>query len=144
MKFARNRKNPTAHPQYPTLGEIMRWTLSKKHLRRSDQQEETEEIKNEMKALHQRDTAQDHRATHDQCPDYSPDQDAMLRARRNAKVRKNEHENKNVIHAQRVFDEVAGEKIQPVMWSFDAPHQRVKSKRQDYPQHAASRRRTHA
>ena len=52
MKFARNRKDPTAHPQHPTLGEIVRWTFSKEHLRRRDQQEETEEIKNEMKALH--------------------------------------------------------------------------------------------
>ena len=68
-------------------------------------------------------------ATHDQCPDYSPDQGRdVVRPWRNAKVRKNEDENKNVIHAQRVLDEVAGEKIQPVMWSFDAPHQRVKSK----------------
>src|SRR5205823_11994457 len=130
--------------QHPALGEIMRGTFSKKHLCRRDQQEVPEEIKNEMKALLQRDTAQDHRATHDQCPDYSPDQDAMLCKRRNAKVRKNEHENKNVIHAQRIFDEVAGEKIQPMMWSFDAPHQSVKSKRHKYPQHATPRRSSHA
>src|SRR5207244_8709864 len=108
-------------------------TISKKHLSRREQQEKTKEIKNEMKALHQRDTAQDHRAPHDQCPDYSPDQNTMLCARRNLKVGKNEHEHKNIIHAQRIFDEVAGEKIQRMMWSFDAPHQGVKSKRQDYP-----------
>ena len=47
----------------------------------------------------------------------------MLRLWRNAKMRKNQDENKNVIHAQRILDEVAGEKIQPVMWSFEAPHQ---------------------
>src|SRR6266487_4856547 len=114
MKFARNRQDPTTRPQHPTLGEIMRWTFSKKHLCRRDQQEEPEEIENEMKALHQRDAAQDHRATHDQCPDYSPDQHAMLCQWRNAKVRENEHENKNVIHAQRILDEVAGEKIEAV------------------------------
>src|SRR5438105_13300936 len=105
----------------------MCWTFSKKHLRRRDQQEETKEIKNEMKALHQRDTAQDHYAPHDQCPDYSPDQNAMLCGRRNVKVRKNEHEHKHVIHAQRIFDDVLGEKIQRVMWTLDAPPQRLTS-----------------
>src|SRR5215467_6891100 len=125
MKFARNRQNPTAPSQHPTLGKIMRWPFSNEHLYRGDQQENTEEIKNEMKAVHQSDAAQDHGATHDQRPDYSPYQYAMLCARWHSEVRKYEHENKNVIHAQRILDQVAGEKIQPMMWSFDAPHQGV-------------------
>src|SRR5215470_13545430 len=68
----------------------------------------------------------------------------MLRAGRNTKMSKNEDENKDVIHAQRILDQITGKKIQPMMWSFDPPHQCIKSKREEHPEHAASRRSSHA
>src|SRR6266550_5520917 len=97
--------------------------FSKKHACRRDEQEETEEIKNEMKALHQRDTAQDHGAAHDKCADNSPDQNAMLCERRDAEMRENQYKHKNVIHAQRILDQVAGKKIEAVMRTLKAPHE---------------------
>ena len=129
MEVASNRKNPAAHLQHPTLCEIASWMFPKQHAGRSDEQEETEEIKNEMKTVHQCDTAQDHGAAHDECPYYSPDQDASLRHRRNAKMRENQHKYENVVHAQRILDEIAGEKIERVVRSFDSPDQGVKGKR---------------
>src|SRR5207245_7832433 len=99
-----------------------------------DNQEKPEKIKNEMKALHERDTAQDHGAAHDKCADNSPDQNAMLCAWGNTKMCEDQHKNKNVIHAQRILDEIAGQKIESEMWSLDAPDQGVKSKGHEHPQ----------
>ena len=59
-------------------------------------------------------------------------------------MRENQHKNKNVIHAQRILDEVSSKKIEPVMWSFDSPDQGVKTKRHEHPEEAASRRSAHA
>ena len=101
--------------------------FSKKHSGCGNEQKETEKIKDEMKALHQRDTAQDHGPAHDERPNYSPHQDATLCERRNPKMRENQHKQKNVIHAQRILDEIASQKIEGVMWSFDAPDKGVKS-----------------
>src|SRR4029077_1956567 len=108
VEFTRNRKDPPARPQHPTLCEIMRCAFCKKHSRCCDEQEETEKIENEVKALHQRYAAPDHRAAHDKRPENSPYQNATLCERRNAKMRKNQYKHKNVIHAQRILDEIAG------------------------------------
>src|SRR5260370_42698045 len=97
-----------------------------------------------MKPLHECDTAQDHRTAHDERADESPDQNAMLRARRNTKMRKDEHKNKNVVHAQRILDEVTGKKIERVVRSLDTPDQGVKCKRDNHPQETAPRRSGHA
>ena len=59
-------------------------------------------------------------------------------------MREDEHKNKNVVHAQRILDQVAGKKIEPVVWSFNTPDQSVKRKRDDHPQDAAPRRGAHA
>src|SRR5947209_4868319 len=99
MVFARNRKDLTAPSQQPTLGKIGHRTFSKKHSCCGDKQKCAEQVKDEMKALHERDTAQDHRAAHDQCTDNSPNQNATLCERRNAKMREYQNKNKNVIHA---------------------------------------------
>ena len=74
--------------------------FSKQHSQRSEEEEETKKIKNEMKPLHQCDTAPDHRPAHEECADNSPYQHAMLRAGRNAKMGENQHEHKNVIGAE--------------------------------------------
>ncbi len=74
--------------------------FAEKHSQRSDQEEQAEQIENKMKALHQSDTAQDHDSAHDKGTDNPPDEDAMLRARRHAKISKNQHKNEDVIDAQ--------------------------------------------
>jgi hypothetical protein len=51
-------------------------------------------------------------------------------------MRKNQDKHKNVIHAQRILDQVAGKKIESVMRTFKAPHERVKAKRYQHPQAA--------
>ena len=59
-------------------------------------------------------------------------------------MREDEHEDKNVVHAQGVLDQIAGKKIEPVMWPFYTPDDRVKGQGDDHPQKAAPRRCAHA
>ena len=53
-------------------------------------------------------------------------------------MRKDEYEHKNVVHAQRVFDQIAGKKIEPVVWPFETPDDTIKSQQDDHPQEAAA------
>ena len=59
-------------------------------------------------------------------------------------MRKDQHKNKNVVHAQRVLDEVGGKEIESVVRSFDTPDQGVKTKRHDHPDHGPTKRGTDA
>ena len=110
-----------------------------KHARCGDQQEKTEDVQNEMKPPHQSDAEQDHGAAHDESANNSPDQYPVLCAGWNPEMREDEHEHKNVVHAQGVLDQVAGKKIEPVVWPFHTPDDSVKSQRDDHPQEAAPR-----
>jgi hypothetical protein len=59
-------------------------------------------------------------------------------------MREDQHEYKNVVHAQGVLDQVAGKKIEPVMRPFDTPNNGIKRQRNDHPKNAAPRRCGHA
>jgi hypothetical protein len=59
-------------------------------------------------------------------------------------MRENQHKYENVIHAQRILDEIAGEEVERVMRSFDAPDQGVKAKRHEHPDHGPMKRSTDA
>jgi len=59
-------------------------------------------------------------------------------------MREDEHEHKNVVHAQGVLDQVAGKKIESMMRPFHTPDDSVKRQRNDHPKNAAPRRCAHA
>jgi hypothetical protein len=115
-----------------------------KHARCGDQQEKTEDVQNEMEPLNQSDAKQNHGATHDQSANNSPHQYAVLCARWNPEMREDEHEHKNVVHTQGVLDQIAGKKIERVVWAFHTPDDSVKSQRDDHPQEASPPRSGHA
>jgi hypothetical protein len=115
-----------------------------KHACCSDQKEKTEEVQNEMEPPHQSDAEQNHGATHDESANNSPNQYAMLCTRWNPEMREDEHEHKNVVHAQGVLDEVSGEKIEPVVRPFHTPNDSIEGQREDHPHEAASRGCSHA
>src|SRR6266545_665631 len=100
MKFGCNWKYTAARAHHPTLAKIARRMFSKQHSQCSEEEEHAKKIKNEMKPLHQCDTAQDHGATHDERADDSPYQNAMLGKWRNAKMGEDQHEHENVIGAE--------------------------------------------
>ena len=59
-------------------------------------------------------------------------------------MRKDEHEHKDVVHAQGVLDQVTSQKIEPMVWPFNTPDDDVKGERHQDPDDAASRRSSHA
>src|SRR5262249_53769214 len=59
-------------------------------------------------------------------------------------MREDEHEHKNVVHAQRVFDQVTSKKIEPVMRALNTPDDGVEAERHHDPDPASSRRSGHA
>ena len=67
----------------------------------------------------------------------------MLRDRRNFEVGEDEDENENVIDAERVLDEVAGEKIERAVCAFDLENKKVKPEGKDDPDSGALRGRAH-
>src|SRR5215472_2184751 len=144
VEFVRDRKNPATEPHHASFPEIVRRIFPEKHARCGDQQEKTEDVQNEMKPTHQSDAEQDHGAAHDERANNSPHQYAVLCARWNPEMREDEHEHKNVVHAQGVLDEIPGKKIEPVMWPLHTPDDSVKGQGDDHPEDAAARSCTHA
>ena len=63
----------------------------------------------------------------------------MLGDRRDSEVSKNKNENKNVIDAEGVLNEIASEKIQGAIWPLHFRNDQAEAERQQDPKHAASR-----
>jgi len=55
-----------------------------------------------------------------------------------------QHKDENVVHAQRILDEITGEKIEPVMWPLDVPDQCIERQRQEHPDDGPLERSAHA
>ena len=68
----------------------------------------------------------------------------MLRHRRHLEISEDEHENEDVIDAQRVFDHVAGEEFEGFVRPAQFPHQQIEKKREHDPDGSAFGRRAHA
>src|ERR1700689_5244022 len=64
-----------------------------------------------MKCLEQRDTRKNEDGPQYECPGDSEVQHSMLRLGRNFECLKNQQENKNIVHAERLFHQVGGEKL---------------------------------
>src|SRR5437763_619402 len=97
-----------------------------------------------MKPLHESDPEPDHHAPHHKRSKNSPNQDAMLGARRDPEIIKDQDENENVIDAERVFDDVAGQKIEPRIVALRFPDEHAKPERKHDPDQAALDRGPHA
>ena len=77
------------------------------------QQECSEEIGDPFKSGNKSGARGDHRAAQEERAHDAPEQQAMLVAGIDAKILEDQQENKNVIQAERFFDNVAGEKLEP-------------------------------
>lgn len=55
-----------------------------------------------------------------------------------------QHKDENVVHAQRILDEITGQKIEPVMWPLDVPNQGIEGQRHEYPDDGPLERSAHA
>src|SRR5438874_13626734 len=121
MEVLGDRKDPETTSHHPAFPKIARLLFHKKHPPCADQQKRTEEVEDKIEPVHQCDTEDNHDAAHDQRPDDSPDQSAMLSHRRDAEVGEDQNENENVVNAERVLDHVAGQKFERLLWAADFP-----------------------
>src|SRR5205807_3253599 len=95
-----------AESHHKALPKILFARFSEKHPDCGDHEENSEEVQNKMKTRHQRDAEHDHYSSHDERAENSPDQRAMLCNGGHAKVSENQNKNENVVHAERVLDDV--------------------------------------
>lgn len=68
----------------------------------------------------------------------------MLSVPRHVKMGEDQDEDEDIVHAERVLDEIAGEEIETVIRSFDAPDKKSEAKRHQHPQRRSLSRRLHA
>ena len=98
--------------QDPALTEFCFIAFAKSHANRGENQESAENIENKVKAIDERNAEPDHDAAHDQRANNSPNEHAMVRDRRHFEIAEDEDEDKDVIDAQRVFDQIPREEIE--------------------------------
>src|SRR5436190_13135669 len=133
VKIRRHPETPTTAAHNPAFAQIGGFLLDEKHSPRADDQNCAKNVENEIEALHERDTETDHDSAHDEGADDSPNQDAVLRDGGHAKVLIDEDENKNVIDAERVLDDVAGQELESLVRSADFPDQEIEQERKKNP-----------
>ena len=126
IKRRRDRENRfLTNPHDPALAEILRLAFDEKHSPRADEKDRPENVEDELEAIDQLDSDEDHDSTHDQRADDSPDQRAMLRHARDLEILKDDNENENVVDAERVLDHVTGEEFEPFLRSVNFPNEEV-------------------
>src|ERR1700683_1642676 len=102
-----------------------------------------EKVDHPFEGGQQRHSGPDHRPAHDQRAQHAPEQKPMLLVRRDLERGKNEHEDKNVIHAQSVFDQIAGEKFEPFASPFLMHDPKSEPNRQRHPDQRGDQRFPH-
>jgi len=68
----------------------------------------------------------DHHSAHDQRPDYTPFQEAMLQALIHGQRSKDHQEKKQVVNAESFFDQIAGEELQCRLFAIKIQHSNSK------------------
>src|ERR1017187_10068542 len=64
-------------------------------------------------SIKQRRSQQDKHQPHDESAENPPEKNAMLQTRRHRKIAEDKDKEKDVVHAERIFDEIAGQELQP-------------------------------
>src|SRR5262245_36778716 len=85
--------------------------LAQEHVSADVQQECSKDIENPLKSLDQYRSKGDHRAPQDDRAQHAPKQHPVLELRRNAEGAEYQQENENIVHAERLFDEVSSQKF---------------------------------
>ncbi len=80
-----------------------------------------------MEARDERDPEADHGCPHDERAQDAPDQNPVLVLGRHPEVGKDEPENENIIDAERVLDQVAGEEVERLLGPLPPPDEEVEA-----------------
>ena len=103
------------------------------HFQTADDENRAEKIDHPVKMLEQRHAGHDEDCPEHQRTENSPEQNWVLMFSRDGEIRKQHQKNKKIIHAQRFFDEVAGEKLQRRFFASVMRDQTGKTDRQRNP-----------
>src|SRR5581483_10468836 len=82
------------------------------HLHAREDKESTENVDDPVKGFQQHGPQQDERGAHDESAENAPEQRTMLRLRRNREVPEDEQEYEDVVDAERVLDQIAGQEFE--------------------------------
>ncbi len=102
----------------------------KRHFNARKNQERSKDINDPVELLNQRDPCEDKNSTHDECAENSPEQNLMLAQCGYPEVAEDQQEHENVVHAEGLLEQVAGEKFEGCHFSPPEinPHIEEKSK----------------
>src|SRR5208337_322592 len=98
-------------PDHAAILEINRLIAGKHGLEASIDQEGAEHDDSPIESLDQGETGKNKDAPQDQRAQNAPKKHAHLECRRNLEVAQNDNKNEDVVHAQRIFDEVPGQEL---------------------------------
>src|SRR5260370_26580616 len=105
-------KVPTGEAKDPALLRVNVAFVVEEHARAGVNNESAQNVHHPGKMLDQFRAQRDHHSAHDQRPDYTPFQEAMLQALIHGKHAKDHQEKKQVVDPESLFDQVTREKLQ--------------------------------
>jgi hypothetical protein len=104
--------------------------MVREHLDAGEQQEGAEHIEDPFEALDERDAKRDHGAAQNHGSQDAPEQHPVLVGGGHREVAEQHDEHEDVVHAQRVLDEVAGQEFHALLVRPAASRQRRHHQRQ--------------
>ncbi len=137
MVIGCHREHAADESQNEVVLQVDRLRFAEQHPQPGDDKERPKNKKNKMKARDERNAQPDHGGPHHKRAQDSPDQDPVLVARRDPEVGENQTEDKNVINAERVFDQVTGKEIDRLVGALQPPDEGVESQGETDPEKAA-------
>jgi len=111
----------------------------KQHLDSGYDEEAAENVDHPVKGAEQRGAGGDEDRAQDQSAQNAPEQDPVLKLRRCVEVLKDHQEDKQVVHAEGLFDQVAGEKFQGFLLAPGKVDPEIENQRQRDPYDAPDR-----
>ena len=144
IKIAGHGNHFPAEPHQPAVAKFFLVAFAEKHAERGEDEKRPKEAENEVKTRDERNAQPNHYPAHDEGAENSPNQHAVLRFSGDAEIAEDQNKNKNVIDAERILDDVTGQKIETRLGPFQAHHENVESKRECDPKKAATPGRAHA
>src|ERR1039458_5780052 len=81
------------------------------HLDPGQDQKASKDKTQPSESIKQSRSQQDKHQPHDESAENPPEKNAMLETRRHRKISKDEEEDEDVVHAERIFDEISGQEL---------------------------------
>src|SRR5260221_13215765 len=94
------------------------------HLNSSKDQEGAQHIEHPVESVNQLDPEPNHDPAHNQSAKDAPEKDAMLKLLWHAEIGEDEGDDKDVVHRERQFDQLAREKLEGILPSPRQHHGR--------------------